>query len=385
MNRKIAFVDDEINVLESIRWMFKDNSYDINTFLNPFEFLEKFEEENFAVVVADQVMPGIEGIQLLQQVKDRRPSTVCIIMTAHANIDIAINAMNQGNIFRFITKPWDVMEMKAAVKNAIDRYELETEIQRLWQITKRQNEQLQEMNKKLESKINEQTIEIIHNEEERKVLEAQLIESQKMEAIGTLAGGITHDFNNILSGIMGYTEVASLLVEEDPQVKGILNKILEAGERAKSLINQILSFSRHTEESQCPLEINPIVKEVIKLLKASLPPNIKIQEELECEHSLVEADPTRIHQILMNLCTNSAHAMREKGGLLKVCLERLELGPVEIASVHHNLESGSYLKLSVKDTGHGMTETTLKRIFDPYFTTKEKGEGTGLGLAVVQG
>ena len=384
MSYKIAFVDDEANVLESLKWVFKDEPYNTFTFQHPLEVLEKIDDEEFAVVLADQLMPEIEGIKFLQLVKEKKPSTVCMIMTAQPDIKIAINAMNQGNIFRFVSKPWDIMELKTAVKNAIDQYELKSEIRRLWQITKKQNDQLLILNQKLKEKVDKQTEEIKQTEKERRDLEVQLIQSQKMEAIGTLAGGIAHDFNNILSGIVGYTEIASLLVNKDPQVKGILNKVLKACERAKSLIDQILSFSRQKKQEEEPIQIGPIIEEVIKLLKASLPPGIKIIEDISGKTEVINADPTRIHQILMNLCTNSTHAMKEKGGVLKVSLAPVELDANE-ACAYHNLTSGSYLKLSVSDTGHGISQSTMKRIFDPYFTTKEKGEGTGLGLSVVHG
>jgi len=384
MSYKIAFVDDEANVLESLKWVFKDEPYNTFTFQHPLEVLEKIDDEEFAVVLADQLMPEIEGIKFLQLVKEKKPSTVCMIMTAQPDIKIAINAMNQGNIFRFVSKPWDIMELKTAVKNAIDQYELKSEIRRLWQITKKQNDQLLILNQKLKEKVDKQTEEIKQTEKERRDLEVQLIQSQKMEAIGTLAGGIAHDFNNILAGIVGYTEIASLLVNKDPQVKGILKKVLKACERAKSLIDQILSFSRQKKQEEEPIQIGPVIEEVLKLLKASLPSGIKIIEDVSGKTEVINADPTRIHQILMNLCTNSTHAMKETGGVLKVSLAPVELD-INDACVFHNLTPGSYLKLSVSDTGHGMSQSTMKRIFDPYFTTKEKGEGTGLGLSVVHG
>ena len=148
MNRKIAFIDDEPNVLESLKWVFKDEPYNTYTFHDPFEVLEKMEEDEFAVVVADQVMPDIEGIKFLQLVKEKRPATVCIIMTAQPDLKIAVNAINQGNIFRFVHKPWDIVEIKTTVKNAVDLYDLKAEIRRLWQLTKKQNEQLLEFNQK---------------------------------------------------------------------------------------------------------------------------------------------------------------------------------------------------------------------------------------------
>ena len=182
MKRKIAFVDDEPNVLESLKWVFKDEPYLTYTFQSPFDVLEKIKTHEFAVVVADQVMPEIEGINLLKLVKEIRPSTICIIMTAHADLQIAISAVNQGNIFRFVFKPWDIMEIKTAVKNAIDFYELKSEISGLWKVTKNQNRQLLELNRKLKMKVHEQNQEIQQTEVVRRELEAQLIHSQKMEA-----------------------------------------------------------------------------------------------------------------------------------------------------------------------------------------------------------
>jgi PAS domain S-box-containing protein len=227
------------------------------------------------------------------------------------------------------------------------------------------------------------TLNFLRDITKQEKLEAQLQRAQKMEAIGTLAGGIAHDFNNILAAIIGYTEIANLQVDKGSQAKTSLEKVLEAGERAKSLVAQILSFSRQSEEGQKPIQISPVVEEVLKLLRASLPTTVKICRHIEADKAIVEADPTKIHQILMNLCTNAHYAMRDKGGVLEVTLVPVELGADEVAS-YHDLIPGSYVKLSVSDTGCGMTQSTVDRIFDPYFTTKEKGKGTGLGLAVVQ-
>ncbi len=384
MEHNIVFVDDEINVLEALRWVFRDEPYNTFTFNHPSELLKNMEKEDFTVVVADQVMPEIEGIELLQMVKQRKPSTVCIIMTAQPELKIVINAMNQGNIYKFISKPWDIMELKATIKNAIEHYELKAELKQLWQITNAQNTQLAALNQRLKEKVGEQTEEIKQSEKERRELEAQLIQSQKMEAMGTLARGIAHDFNNILCGIVGYTEIASLLAKEEPQIKGVLSKVMEACERARSLISQIHSFSSQTTHEDEPIMIGPVIEEVIKLLRASLPRGIEIIEDISAQKETIKADPTKIHQILMNLCTNSIHAMGEKGGVLKVSLDSVNLD-TEKAYSRFKIQPGRYVKLCVQDTGCGMTTDIIKRIFDPYFTTKEKGQGTGLGLSVVHG
>ena len=386
MEHKIAFIDDEQNVLEALKWVFKDDSYELSIFSKPSDLLNRLEIEEFAVVVADQVMPDMEGIKLLQIVKEKCPATICIIMTAHADLEIAINAMNQGNIFRFVYKPWDVVELRTVIKNAIDLYELKAEIRRLWKLTNDQNEQLRLLNSKLKIKVDEQTEEIKQTEEERKELEAQLIQALKMEAMGTLASGIAHDFNNILSGIVGYSEVAMLVADNNKQISDILGKILEACERAKSLINQILSFSRqnyqaHDEE---PIQAAPIIREVIKLLRASLPENIEIKENISKRTGLIKASPTMFHQVIMNLCTNAIHAMKPNGGVLSIDLSTTKLD-FDSPQINGNMEPGHYLKLTVSDNGPGIPAETMEKIFDPYFTTKEKGEGTGLGLSVAHG
>jgi len=215
-------------------------------------------------------------------------------------------------------------------------------------------------------------------------LEAQLRQAQKMEAIGTLAGGIAHDFNNILSPIMGYTEMALSELPEESRMARDLQQVLDASNRATDLVRQILTFSRQREQERQPVRVALIVKEALKLLRASLPSTVEFRHRIEAEEEVVLADPTQIHQILMNLCTNAGHAMRETGGTLTV---ELSATRVDDVAPGNGLELGSYVRLTVSDTGHGMPTDVLERIFEPYFTTKDRetGEGTGLGLAVVHG
>jgi len=224
---------------------------------------------------------------------------------------------------------------------------------------------------------------------ERRRLESQLQQAQKMEAIGTLAGGIAHDFNNILAAVMGYTDMARSDIPEESRTRSYLEEVLKAAERAKELTKQILVFSRKGEskpgQEWSGVQISLIVKEALKLLRATLPTTIEIRQDLAAPpNSLVMADPTQIHQVLMNLCTNAGYAMRETGGVLEVGLEVVELG-AHAAEVDPDLGPGRYLKLIVGDTGHGMDSATMAKIFDPFFTTKPQGEGTGMGLSVVHG
>ncbi|RJP83346.1 MAG: response regulator [Desulfobacteraceae bacterium] len=219
---------------------------------------------------------------------------------------------------------------------------------------------------------------------EKQRLETQLRQAQKMESIGTLAGGIAHDFNNILSSVIGYAELTLVDLSEGKNAsRQNIQAILKAGERARDLVGQILTFSRQTEQVNIPIKIHMIVHEALRLLRSSIPTTIEIITNIQkCKPIL--ADPTQIHQVIMNLCTNAYHAMQRNGGTLTVNLSPIEIQAQDAGKIT-GIPPGSYAKLEVTDTGIGMNRSTIERIFDPYFTTKEKGKGTGLGLSVVHG
>ncbi len=220
-------------------------------------------------------------------------------------------------------------------------------------------------------------------EKEKRKLEAQLQQVHKLEAVGTLAGGIAHDFNNILSAVIGYAEMTLYQTDKKSVLHSNIQEILNAGNRAKDLVKQILAFSRQADPEMKPVYVKLIVKEAIKLIRASLPTTIEIRQNLDSE-SAVLADPTQIHQVLMNLCTNADHAMRDKGGILSLSLTDVQL---DAGFSGHNpgVKPGPYICLTVSDTGPGMTPEVLDRLFEPFFTTKERDMGTGMGLAVVHG
>ena len=217
-------------------------------------------------------------------------------------------------------------------------------------------------------------------------LERELRQSQKMEAIGTLASGIAHDFNNILTAIIGYTEMAQRKTSDNDALARDLERVQIAGVRAKELVRQILTFSRQSEQERKPVQLASLIDEVMKLLRSTLPATVEINQEISTTLSgdKVLADPTQLHQVLMNLGTNAAHAMRESGGVLSVSLSDFN-ADASLIAIHPDLTPGPCLRLTVSDTGHGMEAAVRERIFDPYFTTKKAGEGTGMGLAVVQG
>ena len=220
--------------------------------------------------------------------------------------------------------------------------------------------------------------------EEKRQLEEQLRQAQKMEAVGTLAGGIAHDFNNILSAVLGYSELALDGLPTDGKTHKYISQVYSAGLRARDLVQQILAFSRQAKVEKSPLEVRLLIKEALKMLRAAIPTTINIIEDIDKTKGRVLADPSQLHQIMLNLCTNAAHAMRETGGSLRVGLHEVAV-PVGLDPGKDQPAPGEYLSLSVNDTGCGMSPQTMEHIFEPFFTTKGTGEGTGLGLSVVHG
>jgi PAS domain S-box-containing protein len=223
----------------------------------------------------------------------------------------------------------------------------------------------------------------VRAEDAAKALEMQLVQAQKIETIGTLAGGIAHDFNNILSPIIGYTELAMDQLDADNPARADMEEVLNAARRAKELVRQILIFARGGGEERHPLQAHLVVHEALRLLRSALPSTIEISQRVVARDDTVLADPAQIHQVVMNLCTNAAHAMRASGGVLRIELERQEVD--EKAAAVAGLSPGVYVVLTVRDQGTGMDAATAARVFEPFFTTKKAGEGTGLGLSVVHG
>ena len=222
---------------------------------------------------------------------------------------------------------------------------------------------------------------IVRDITDRKKLEAQLQQTQKMESIGTLAGGIAHDFNNILSSIIGFTELALGEAEKGTDLEDDLQEVHIAGLRAKDLVKQILTFARQSDESVKPMQVSIITKEVLKFIKSSIPTTIQINDEINSD-SFIMGSPTQVHQILMNLCTNAAQSMEQNGGILEVSVNDTT---IDMMAMIPDLKPGEYIEIKVADTGMGISPQNIHTIFEPYFTTKAVGEGTGMGLAVVHG
>ena len=265
-------------------------------------------------------------------------------------------------------------------------------------LLEKEKENVNTLNNALEKRVQDRTKQLVHAnldlkteieirqkfEKERVELEKQLFHLQKMETIGTLAGGIAHDFNNILTPILGYTDMAREELPEESNLRFDIEQINNAALRGKYLVQQILTFSREVGFEKKPIHLQPIVIEALNLLRASFPPNVEIKQQLDPMTDTVLADPTHIHQIVMNLCTNANQAMMKNGGILEVKLDAVSVDQ-KFADKIPNLKKGDYIRLTISDTGHGMDIRTKERIFEPFFTRKEVGSGSGLGLSVVHG
>ena len=366
--RLLIVEDDLVDRLAFERFVKNENlPYDYRVAGSIAEAETLLQSNTFDIVITDYMLGDGTGLEIF----DKKGNLPVIVVTGTGNEEVAVTAMKRGAYDYLIKDPhgYYLTTLPVTVEKALKHKQAEDELARY--------------RKDLETLVKKRTLELEKVIEERKKTEMQFRQAQKMEAMGTLAGGIAHDFNNILSSILGFTELAQMQVPEDHEIQSDLAEILHAGNRAKDLVQQILTFSRKTNLELKPVQVKLVVQEALRLLRASIPTTIDIRKKVE-NQSLVMGDPTQIHQVLMNLCTNAAHAMQETGGELYVDLSDAEIDHA-FADEHPGLKPGPHLKLTVSDTGCGIPPHIVHQIFDPFFTTKTKGEGTGMGLSVVHG
>ncbi len=322
------------------------------------------QDDPFSVALVDvHLGPGPNGVDIAERIRKLDPNVEIVIITGHREVTLA--ELNQripppGRLL-YLEKPFRPRELRQLAISLCSKWSSEGLLQDLTQsLTQTVDKRISQTRK----------------------LEQQLRQSQKMEALGTLAGGIAHDFNNILGVILGYAEIIRDSSGPDENLKRRVDEIIVAGSRARDLVNQVLNFSRQGPQKMQPLHLAPLVEESLTLLRPSLPEKIRITIMVQADNDQIAADPTQMHQVLLNLCTNAIQAMTGLGGELTISLDDV--------SEHETLPSGLngqdwYVRLSVSDTGPGIKKDVMERIFDPFFTTKQPDEGTGLGLSVVHG
>lgn len=347
---RILIVDDDHKMASSIAAVLNavGGYHNVKILNDAHEALDHLSSSEYDLVLLDVTMPGLTGFELLDSLDLIAMDTSFIIMTGDISTESAVEALRLG-ASDYIRKPFDPDELIVRIAKILEQHDL------------------RDQHRKVAL--------------ENQMLEVQLRQSQKMEAIGSLAGGVAHDFNNILSIIMGNAELAKEAMKHDHEAQDNISKVEIASTRAKELINQLLTFSRKSDSRWEPLELNSLVTECLSLIRSSVPSNIIIRHDISDATYFIQGDAIQIHQIILNLCNNAAQAMNQEGGLLILKLESVTNPNIE----QSELAPGQYLKLSVVDNGSGIPPDISNRIFDPYFTTKEVGRGTGMGLAVVHG
>jgi len=386
---KILIVDDNVSTLQLLKHMLKKTGFEIICASSGNEAIDVVSENDLALILLDVVLDGASGMDIAEIIRgsDGKSHIPIIFMTGHdKDSGFEFKGYEIGAV-DFIYKPINPVVLHSKVGVFAELYLRE--------------KKLVESNLELETTLSSLRKEIgmrkkVHqalkrSEEQYRTLyetsqdmESQLRQAQKMEAVGTLAGGIAHDFNNILAAIMGYIELSQFDVPESNPARHSLDQVLKATHRAKKLVSQILAFSRQNNYEKKPVYVQCIINECVELLRASIPSTVAIEKDLCQELKAVKADSTQIHQVIMNLCTNAYHAMDGGEGRIDITLSPYGMRDEDCLSML-GLSQGEYMRLVIGDTGCGMDEKILSKIFEPYFTTKAKGQGTGMGLSVVHG
>ncbi len=375
----IMIVDDDPEQIHILTEILEQFGFDFQIAQSGIEALSLLEKGLPEIILLDVIMPEMDGFEVCRRLKsDKHTKEIPVIFmtdlteTVNKVIGLELGAAD------YLTKPFQKEEVLTRIKNQF--------------VMRQLHQQLVNTRQTLDDKVTQRTMEIVKSNEElkkeideHKRMEKILKQAQKMEAISTLSTGIAHDFNNILSIIIGYSEMAGMEGDsQDSMIGTCLKNINSAAFRARELVQNLLTFCRQTEQEKTHIKISPILKYVLNIIKTNISPNIDVEQEIEEEAGLVLADPTQMHQLILNLCQNASQAMLDTGGTLSVRLDEIFLNPDQ-ASEYPNLVSGNYISIFIQDTGYGMNNEVMERIFDPYFTTKEPGEGTGLGMAVAHG
>lgn len=415
----LLLVDDEANILTSLQREFKKEGYGIFTAPSGKDGLNIMERETISLVVSDQKMPEMNGVEFLNKVKEDWPDAMRIMLTGHASIKVAVDAINRGEIYRFVIKPWNDLELKSIIRQALNHYELVENNSRLHELTSRQNVELKELNENLEKKVKERTRTISEQKDElikfnqdleRKVIEKteqlrekdiQLLEMDRIAGIATLGAGIAHEINNPLSFIKSSigsvkkgvdkiieavrywdnnSHTEHLLKDYKDYLKQInfdhsvnsfeckLDRINKGIERIMKIVNSLRSFSRVDREDIGKININQSIEEVIEILGAKEMKKVEFVKELQ-EAPLIECSTNGINQCLLQTIQNAIDAV-DDDGLIKI-----------MTSCDKEVDQ---ILIKIIDNGKGMSPQVLRQAFNPFFTTKPVGSGTGVGLSMIE-
>ncbi len=398
---KILSVDDKDENLYMLEALLRGHGHEVDSASNGLDALHLAERGRYDLIVSDILMPRMDGFQLCRELQkdDRLRQIPLIFYTAtYTDPKDAAFALSLG-ASRFLTKPLDPEKFIEAINDVAAKARTTVpEPDGTHPPLEEESIYLKEYNARLIAKLEKKMLDLevankalqedIDEREralrERERLEAQLRRAQKMEAIGTLAGGIAHDFNNILAGVIGFAEIG-LQDSANPQAAAQhFREILHASNRARELVNQILTFSRHREQPREPLHLDQTIEEALRILHATIPATVSLTFAGDQDLPTVLADRTHVHQLVSNLVTNAWHAIGAAPGSIDLKLAKFDVD-TDFSHTHPDLRPGRYLRLSVSDTGQGLSPDVADRIFEPFFTTKESGKGTGLGLSVVHG
>ncbi|MFH1153664.1 MAG: response regulator [Pseudomonadota bacterium] len=348
----IFIIEDDTALLNLIQKLLNRGGYQARGVSDGEKAVSMILDNPPQLLLLDYQLTKITAKAIIDTLSQKQCLPPFIVMTGHGNETIAVEMMKLGAL-DYIVKDNSFLDLlPSIIKKAIHSLTMEK--------------------KYLEA------------EKQRKKLEAQLVQSRKMEAIGTLAGGIAHDFNNILSAILGYAELVKEDLPEDTIANKNIGEVLKAALRAKDLVRRILTFSRMSEPIQTPIRLPVVVEEAVNLLKASIPSFIRIEFNAHGPIGHIKGNPTQIHQIIINLCTNAAQAMKGQSGLISISVSGVAKTDADWSQAPP-VPDGDYVELCVKDNGMGIDPKDIDKIFDPYFTTRDIGQGSGMGLAIVHG
>ena len=353
-NASLLIVDDqEANVILLERMLTAAGYTTIASTTNPREVFELYRKHRHDLILLDLQMPGMDGFQVMERLKEVEPDGYLPVLVITAQPGHRLRALQAG-AKDFISKPFELPEVLARVRNLLEVRLLHKELH-------------------------------IHNDALEREAEAQRWQAQKMESLGALAGGIAHDINNLLMPVIGMTESVLDALPTASPLRERLDLVMDAGRRIQELVDRILTFGRKQSVCLEPLDIAQVVRDAIPLVRATTPASMTIRDQLDPATGIVRADLTQFHAVMMNLASNAAHALEGRPGHLDIALDRIIADANLVRATPALIENQSYAHLRVADDGCGMDSETLERMFDPFFTTREVGKGTGLGMAIIHG